>query len=215
MDSNPDPNESDTPTDTYESESDYSTPPFSPLSSDNESVSPESDSDVGSDVGDDAGESDESNSSAGATATTAVAAGSTSTSATMTMPESAIIPSYKLCGDNIDKTVRQRYMRVDSQGTLSLHYFHFYGVLDRVNLDHLSPLPPLDVSVDPKEAVGLLLPSLHDDKNLHENFITLISRILVNDVDLFKFGFSDVVNWHIPHKYSKEMSQKSKVVRLG
>ena len=38
---------------------------------------------------------------------------------------------YKLCGDNIDKAVHQRYMRSDSHGTRSLHYFHSYAIADR------------------------------------------------------------------------------------
>ena len=33
---------------------------------------------------------------------------------------------YRICGDNIDKTVRPRYMRSDKKN-VSLHYFHSYG----------------------------------------------------------------------------------------
>lgn len=36
--------------------------------------------------------------------------------------------TFKLCGDNIDKTVKRRYMHSD-KGNLSLHYFHSYAVL--------------------------------------------------------------------------------------
>ena len=41
------------------------------------------------------------------------------------------LKTYKLVGDNIDKNIRPREMRSDHQ-TKSLHYFHTYGVRDRV-----------------------------------------------------------------------------------
>ena len=40
------------------------------------------------------------------------------------------LPTFKLVGDNLDKSVRPRDMRLDNQ-TQSLHYFHMYGVRDR------------------------------------------------------------------------------------
>ena len=52
---------------------------------------------------------------------------------------------YKLCGDNIDKTVHQRYMRSDSHGTRSLHYFHSYAIADQF-LQSLSRNPALKKS---------------------------------------------------------------------
>ena len=59
-----------------------------------------------------------------------------------------------------------------------------------------------------------LLPTKKDDEELNNNFKILLSRILVNHIKIFKFGFSDVVSssWHITHKYSQQMSEKSKVV---
>ena len=43
---------------------------------------------------------------------------------------------YKLCGDNIDKTVHQRYMRSDSHGTRSLHY----SILMPLLIGSISPI---------------------------------------------------------------------------
>lgn len=43
------------------------------------------------------------------------------------------------------------------------------------------------------------------------NYITLIQRIIVGEIDCLK-QFSDCVLYHIPHKYSKEMSQKNEMV---
>ena len=58
----------------------------------------------------------------------------------------------------------------------------------------------------------MLLPTSKDDAELYDNFMVLISWILVTHLDLFKFGFSDVVAWHIDHPYSAQMSRKSTVV---
>ncbi len=48
-------------------------------------------------------------------------------------------PSFKLVGDNIDKEVKPRDMRSDHQ-TKSLHYFHSYAVLDRIDLSGVSDI---------------------------------------------------------------------------
>ena len=44
---------------------------------------------------------------------------------------------YKLVGDNLDKNVRPSFQRYDKK-TNSLHYFHYYAVLDHINLFSLS-----------------------------------------------------------------------------
>ena len=51
-------------------------------------------------------------------------------------------------------------MRAECIGTLSLHYFHLYGVLDRVTFSPvLSPKPP----TDPIAVMNMLLPTSKDD----------------------------------------------------
>ena len=56
---------------------------------------------------------------------------------------------YRLCSDNIDKTVKQRYMRSDAYKTGSIYYFHSYTVADRIDFSSLPvttpPLPSVDV----------------------------------------------------------------------
>lgn len=47
--------------------------------------------------------------------------------------------SFKIVGDNIDKNVQPRFMRVDAP-TRSLHYFHAYAVKDRVDLSSFSDI---------------------------------------------------------------------------
>ena len=46
----------------------------------------------------------------------------------------------KIVGDNIDKTVHTRFMRVDKQGS-SLHYFHAYAAQDRFDLTMPEDVP--------------------------------------------------------------------------
>ena len=52
---------------------------------------------------------------------------------------------FKIVGDNIDKNVRPRHQTLEA-GTRSLHYFHAFAALDRVNLSGLSEQQP---SIDP------------------------------------------------------------------
>ena len=58
--------------------------------------------------------------------------GDSTPSCTQVVPSSTY--TFKLCGDNIDKTVKARYMNSDEGFNRSLHYFHSYAVLDRIYL---------------------------------------------------------------------------------
>ena len=117
-----------------------------------------------------------------------------------------------MCGDNIDKTVRSRYMRMDKR-TRSMHYFHSYAVLNRIPTKHLpNTLPPgFQLSANIASSV---LPSPEDDRAIRKNIATIIARVLTQQLDFFKFTFLNVVERHIEHKFSKEMSKKSTVVRI-
>ena len=55
---------------------------------------------------------------------------------------------YRLCGDNIDKTVKQHYIWSDAQNMGSIHYFHSYAVVDRIDFSALSEITPALPSVD-------------------------------------------------------------------
>ena len=116
-------------------------------------------------------------------------------------------------GDNIDKSIKPRYMRSELKGKDLLHYFHFFAVSNRIDTSeqlHTPPPPPCHLSH--KACALSLLPTIEDDHALQQNMAILISRILVNHFDSLNFSFSDVVQWHIPHQYTKEMSKKSDVV---
>ena len=77
---------------------------------------------------------------------------------------------FKLVGDNVDKNVRQSFQRIDRM-TRSLHYFHSYAVLDRIDLSGLS---------DHQEVKEInaytLLPNLEDLKTMKYAFEVLVSR---------------------------------------
>ena len=122
---------------------------------------------------------------------------------------------YKLCGDNIDKTVHQRYMRSDSHGTRSLHYFHSYAIADRINFSNLSQETQPSRSLNSHTQALLLLPSLEDEEALKKNFKILISRFLYDNLPFFRTSFDGIVNWHIKHSYYDEMSKKSDTVSLS
>ena len=118
-------------------------------------------------------------------------------------------PTFKIVGDNIDKTVKPRFMRSDCQSK-QLHYFHHYAVRDRVDMSTLSDEPP-SPPASPESLPESLLPSEADNQVLAENFAIHISRILTPHLAFFKDSHSTITR-HIPHDYSKEMAQKSTVV---
>ena len=95
---------------------------------------------------------------------------------------------YRLCGDNVDKTIKHRYMRVDCPGgSISIHYFHSYGAADRIDFSKLSDTPPVSLGIEAQ--AFMILPSLEDDRTLPENFKILISRVLCEYLPFFKMTF--------------------------
>ena len=126
---------------------------------------------------------------------------------------SIIVPIYTLCGDNIDKIIRRRYLRIDSIATAtSLHYFHFYAVKDRIDFSDLGEKAILCDGADQLQLALSLLPSPEDDMAIWRNICVLISRILYNNLGFFKVHFDGIVEWHIEHLFYQEMSKKSDVV---
>ena len=115
---------------------------------------------------------------------------------------------FKLVGDNLNNTVKPRDMRIDDVSQ-SLHYFNAYAVEDRVDFRFLSSdTTVIDVYVD----ISIFLPSSADVEAMITNFSVIISRFLVKHIPALS-EYSACVPDHIDHKYSKEMSAKSNVVR--
>ena len=118
-------------------------------------------------------------------------------------------PSFKLVGDNVDKTVRPREETLETHSK-SLHYFHSFAVRDRCDITGLADEPSLpdmdNINVD------LVLPTAADHISLKKNMTILMTRIIHKRIKFFNENVK--VERHIAHCFSKEMSQKSEVVSL-
>ena len=107
---------------------------------------------------------------------------------------------YKLVGDN--KDVRPRDMRIDHQ-TRFLHYFHAYGVADRVDFSNVSDKPK---SVD-INAVNLqdLLPDENDDTQLLSDFALCVLQRHVPFFTKFCKGFAATYRMNFQNKCLKSL----------
>ena len=121
---------------------------------------------------------------------------------------------FHICGDNIDHTVKQRYMRVGKARPEEIHYFHSCAVSDRIDFSGLSEKVVPTLAQDPEQVALSLLPTPEDDEAIRSNMCTLMSRIIYENMDFARFTFDGVVNWHITHDFYKEMSRKSVVVSV-
>ncbi|KAL5479300.1 hypothetical protein EMCRGX_G022803 [Ephydatia muelleri] len=118
---------------------------------------------------------------------------------------------FKLIGDNIDKNIKPRDMRINNQ-TKSLHYFHAFAVKDRINFSDITNNAELVFPDDIDYSV--FYPNDDDDAQLVSNFQTLVTRIFVEYIPHLQHLLGKVTH-NIQHKYSKNMSIKSTVVPLG
>ena len=118
------------------------------------------------------------------------------------------VPIYLIVGDNLNKTINPRYMTFEHQ-CQSLHYFHSYAVLDRVNCADLSS----DVPVGDVKSLSFaaFLPTPEDCSVIRYNYSVLLGRVLVEKLSFFK-KFRDCIPKHIIHEHSLEMKKKSTVV---
>ena len=118
------------------------------------------------------------------------------------------IPSYAIVGDNVDKTINPRFMTFEHQRQ-SLHYFHSYAVLDRVNCADLpSGAPAGDIK---SLSFAAFLPTPEDCSVIRYNYSVLLGRVLVEKLSFFK-KFQDCIPKHLVHQHSEEMKKKSEVV---
>lgn len=127
-----------------------------------------------------------------------------------TTPRPLALYGMKLVGDNIDWTIHPRFVRIDQQ-TQSAHYFNCYAVLDRIDLSSLSDVLPR-MQPNMKEVISKVFPNAHEESVMHDDFAVLLARMLCSHMTYFRETFADVIDWHIQHRYSAEMSTKSEVV---
>ena len=80
---------------------------------------------------------------------------------------------FKIVGDNVDKTFKAAFQRIN-RSKQSLHYFHSYAMLDRIDFSGLSESCKSE-TID----MSNLLPNANDLKIMRSNFETLISRCAI------------------------------------
>ena len=100
----------------------------------------------------------------------------------------------KIVGDNVDKHIKARYMRVDQQGQ-SLHYFLAYATQDRFDLSMPEEAPTVPTDPD----LSKLLPSDDDQLTTKQLFAIHIACILCKYMPFFSEDFGDVIPEHIDH----------------
>jgi len=115
---------------------------------------------------------------------------------------------YGLNGDNLD-WVQRPSIYSSQRDTSSIHWFNLICYQNRVNDWELPDAQPIRPILDLPNSS--FLPSIEEHSELRNDFIILVSRILVKYCAFFK-QFAQMVPNHIPHLFSKEMKQQSQVV---
>ena len=115
---------------------------------------------------------------------------------------------FAIAFDNIDGRRERKHMTKENQN-LDFHWVNHKIIMNRVSGNGL------DTSTRDIHGVSNIqfLPTVQDQKHQRYNYIVLVSRILVEHLECFSF-LRDVCIFHIPHKYSKEMTKKSETVSL-
>lgn len=117
---------------------------------------------------------------------------------------------FKLVIDNVDYRQDVHYMTEEHQ-TIDKHYVSVNATTNRITANHLSHEAKADGIAHMEN--GKCIPSHSEQKAQRDNYISLVKRVLVERVPCLQFG-KDIVQKHIPHKYSKEASQPTESVSL-
>lgn len=111
-------------------------------------------------------------------------------------------------GDNIDLNISAR-IQTKEHCNRSLHWTHQFAVVDRASD------PSLETFKKQKSLKDLQYIELLPDPAVQENYIwqwaILVSRVVTKYLPPFKVFRKNVI-FHIPHKYSTEMTTKSETV---
>lgn len=118
--------------------------------------------------------------------------------------------SYSLCWDNVQKLAVRRH-----QGSSTGNKFHLwamaFGSLNRIPSLHLNDdfaacTPALEIPMT------AFLPDKSDWDALRNRMNILVQRIMIKQSVTLKSKFEKYVVMHIPHRYSEECKEKSKIV---
>jgi len=126
------------------------------------------------------------------------------------MDAAIINPSngFSVVVDNWDLKQEVRHMTSDHQNT-DIHWVNHNIVENRFSGNHLPDDKPVKNIMDVENKD--LIPSIADHKELYNNYLVHIQRILTKRIPALE-GLSSNVPKHIKHKHSEEMSKKSKKV---
>ena len=105
----------------------------------------------------------------------------------------------KITFDNLDYHQEVHHMTEDHQN-IDRHYVTVMSTNNRVHGHHLSDKPS-ETGVFQMEN-GKCLPSVLDNVRQRENYITLVERVIANNIPCLHF-LSDVVTTQIPHQEMK------------
>ena len=114
-------------------------------------------------------------------------------------------PRFSVVFDNIDLEIHRRNMTMANQNK-DIHWINHKMSQNRVSGNTLSKQSPKKNLVDVSNMA--FLPSAKDQFKQRYNYTVLVSRMLVEYFKAF-VPLKDVCIQHIPHKYTKEMSQPS------
>ncbi len=114
----------------------------------------------------------------------------------------------KIAIDNLD--YHQNVLRmIEEHQNVDKHYVTVMVTENRVTGNDFSDATP-SCSIGDMDN-GKCIPSRADHFHQRESYIALVERILVANIPCLRF-LTGVVTYHIPHKYSLEMSTKSDTV---
>ena len=100
----------------------------------------------------------------------------------------------------------RKYITYQNKGK---HYVSINATINRITGNHLDDNSPAG-GINQMEN-GKCIPNPTEQIEQRENYITLVQRVIVDNVPCLDF-VKDLVQKHIPHKYSKEASQPTKSV---
>ena len=95
---------------------------------------------------------------------------------TLTPQSHLTTPGFKFVIDNIDSSVKPRYMSENSQNQ-SLHYVQVYAVRGRIDFSDISKAP-----LATEKNLYSIFPSSDEHQILKENMAILVAHILVDHI---------------------------------
>ena len=112
-------------------------------------------------------------------------------------------PGFVIAFDHIDLEIPRKNMTMVKQNR-DVHWVNHQMFLNRVSGNLLpNEAPQQDLQTVPNVT---FLPNASDQLRQRFNYIALVSRMLVEYFDAFQ-PLKDACMQHMPHKYTKEMSQ--------